>query len=359
MSSTARQQLIPYFFFAVFLYLLWQVLVILSPFYVALLGSAILASLLYPVHAALLRRMPRRPNAAAALSAAGVVLTVVLPLLILSWMAIKETAKLYPVVQEWVQDRRFLDVDIESMTPWAASTWGRAVDFMDRWNIDPKDILLKNLDQMSRRMTRLAGSVIKNALFFVFNMGVLVFTLFFLLRDGPQLVQWGIDLVPMSTRNKHAVLDRLKVTFYAVIRGVLIVAVVQGFLSGLGFAFLDVPFAILLGILSAFLAPIPFVGPAGIWVPVAIGLALSGNLRSAAYLVLWGVIVVGLVDNFLRPLLISADAKLPLLLLFFGMLGGLQAYGFAGLLIGPILIAMLMTFINIYRREYRWAPEEA
>lgn len=359
MTATARQQLVPYFFFAVFLYLFWQVLVLLSPFYVALLGSAILASLLYPVHAALLRRIPRRPNLAAALSTAGVVLTVVLPILVLSWMAIKETAKIYPVVQEWVQDRRFLDVDIESMGPWAATSWSRAVEFMDRWNIDPQDILLKNLDQLSRRMTRLAGSVIKNALFFAFNMAVLTFTLFFLLRDGPALVQWGLELIPMSARNKHAVLERLKVTFYAVIRGVLIVAVVQGFLCGLGFAMLDVPFAVLLGVLTSFLAPIPFVGPAGIWVPVVVGLALSGDVRSAVYLALWGGLVVGLVDNFLRPLLISADAKLPILLLFFGMVGGLQAYGFAGLLIGPILIAMFMTFINIYRREYRWAPEEA
>lgn len=351
-----RQRLVQYFFFAVFILLLWQVLRILSPFYLALMGSAILALLTYPAHNWVSRRIRKYPSIAAAITTTGVFLIIIIPVLLLGWISIRETTKVYPVVRDWVRE-----ADIGGLTPLLDQLppplrpAGKNVRILvERWNVHPDEILLKNLDQLSRNVTGMAKAVIKNAFFFVFNILVLTFTLFFFLRDGPFIIRRAIELVPMAPRNKLSIVHKIEVTLYAVIRGVLVVAVIQGTLAGIGFALFGVPFPVLLGALTMFLAPIPFVGPAGIWLPVTIGLFISGDSQTAFYVLLWGMLVVSLVDNFLRPLLISADAKLPILLLFFGMLGGLKVYGFSGVLLGPVTIALLLAFINIYRREYRW-----
>jgi len=158
----------------------------------------------------------------------------------------------------------------------------------------------------------------------------------------------------MAPANKKAVINSLQTTLYAVIRGVLVVALLQGVLAGGGFALIGVPFPVLLGLLIMILAVIPFFGPATIWGPVSIGLALNGDMTKSLLVLAWGALVISVIDNFLRPLLISKDAKLPVLLLFFGIFGGLKAYGAVGLLIGPVMIALLLAFINIYRREYDW-----
>lgn len=351
-----RQRLVQYFFFAVFLLLLWQVLRILAPFYLAILGASVLSLMTYPMHAWVAKRMAGSPSIAAALSTTAVFLVVIIPVVILGWISIKETAKIYPFVSEWVQQADFSGAAPlqNSLPPRVLEFAGAVSEFARRWNIDPQEIFLENLNQLSRGMTGLAKALIKNALFLVFNIIVLTFTLFFFLRDGEFLIRRSIELVPMAPRNKHAIVNKLQITLYAVVRGVFVVAVVQGVLAGIGYALFDVPFPVFLGVLTTFLAPIPLIGPAGIWVPVAIGLFLSGAYNNALYIFLWGLLVVSLIDNILRPLLISADAKLPILLLFFGMLGGLKVYGITGIILGPITIALLMAFINIYRREYRW-----
>lgn len=352
----SRQRLVQYFFFAVFLFLMWQVLLLLAPFSIALLGSAILALMVHPMHDWVLRRMPKWPSIAAGISTVGAVLVVVVPILLLSMVTIKETSKVYPVVQEWVRDTPFFQEQpiIDRLPKRLTGLARRISKTVERWNIDLEEILLNNLDQLSQTMTRMATTFIKNTLFLIFNILVLTFTLFFFLRDGPYLIQRLVELVPMAPRNKSAVLNRLQVTLYAVIRGVFVVAILQGVLSGIGYSLFGVPFPVLLGVLTMFLAPIPFFGPATIWVPTSLGLAISGSYDNAVFIALWGLLLVSAVDNFVRPLLISADAKLPILLMFFGMLGGLKVYGFKGVLMGPVVIALFLAFMDIYRREYQW-----
>jgi predicted PurR-regulated permease PerM len=355
MHALSRQRLVQYFFFAAFILLAWQVLRILSPFYVSLVGSAILALLVYPAHDWLNKRIPNYPSATAGVSTAAVVLIVVLPTLLFAWMAVRETGRVAPMVQRWMRDSPYLLAapDPEKFPPAIRKIWERGQSFVADWQIDPKGILLRALGDLSRQMTGMATRAIRNTLFMTFNLIVLTFTLFFFLRDGPFLIRRGVELVPMAPRNKQAVLDRLQLTLYAVIRGVLVIAIIEGVLAGGGFAVLGVPFPVLLGLLTTIFAVIPLIGPASIWGAVAIGLALSGSMGTAILVVIWGVIIT-IIDNFVRPLLISADAKIPVLMLFFGIFGGLKVYGAVGLLLGPVTIALLLAFINIYRREYDW-----
>lgn len=356
-SPARRHRLLQLFFFSAFALLIWQLLRILSPFYGAILGAAILSMLIYPVHAWMLRRAKGSPSGVAALTTLLAVLTFVLPICLFSWVLIKETAKVYPVVQESFDKAKQLRVDgalTDSLPPRLAALKTSAEEMLAAWNIDPQDILLKNLDELSSRMTRIATQAIKNTVFVVFNLLILAFTMFFFLRDGPFLIHRVVELVPMPVVHKQAILGRLRTTLYAVIRGVLLVALVQGFLAGIGFAVFRVPFPVLLGAATALLAPIPFVGTAAVWVPVTLGLLVNGAQNQALYVLLWSVLVVGLVDNILRPILIGVETKIPIALLFFGMLGGLRIYGFYGLLLGPLVIALVLAFAKIYREEYRW-----
>ena len=350
-----KRRLFRYFFFGAFLLLLWQVLYMMAPFYVAIFGAAVLAILIYPAHAALLRRIGRA-NPAAGLSTILGLIIVVVPILLFMWLSIRQAAKAYPAVQQWVVELHQAQggQTPSRLPPRLASSWESLRSFMDFWHIDPSDILLKNVDELGQRMTAMAKAIIKNTFLVLINVLALAVALFFFLRDGPNILRRLIELIPMDEAHKKALAEKVIVTLYAVIRGILIVALVQGTLAGLGYALFGVPFPIMLGVATSILSPIPIIGAGGIAILVAAGLFLSGSFTQAVCVLLWNLLLLSSIDHLLRSLLISADAKLPLLLLFFGLLGGLHLYGFAGLLIGPLVIALLLVFVNIYREDYRW-----
>lgn len=351
-----RHRIFQVFFFGIFALVAWQLHRILSPFYFALSGAALLGLVAYPLHDRLAKRLKLGPNSSAALTTSLIVLVVVLPLLTAGWVAVRQAAKLVPEVSQWTRDQGFRrDLPLSQMLPPRLSeTWARLSGTLSERGFDPQGALLDGLEQMSRSVTGLAGAAIRNVVFFFFQVGILVFSLFFLLRDGAKVFRRVVELVPLPEEHKKSLVDRLQMTILAVLRGIFIVAGVQGVLATLGFFLFGVPFAVLLGMVTALFAPIPFIGTGAVWVPVAVGLLLAGSYQQALSVALWCTIVVGMADNLLRPILIGNEAKLPILLLFFGMLGGLRVYGFAGLVVGPVVVALFLAFADIYRREYRW-----
>ncbi|MBI3299778.1 MAG: AI-2E family transporter [Elusimicrobia bacterium] len=357
-ATISGHRLFQAFFFAAFALVAWQFHRILSEFYVALFGAALLALVVYPLHVRVVKALKGRTNAAAVLTSGLVVLVVVIPALLTGWAAVRQTTKLVPVVSQWMRDRGFQRgfPTSEMLPPRARELWDRGVGLLESRGVevDPRAAMLENLDQLSGMVTSLAGAALRNLAFFVFQLGVMVFSLFFLLRDGARVVKGALELVPMPEEHKRGLVARLQTTLLAVLRGIFIVAAVQGLLAIAGFFVLGVPFAILLGALTAFFAPVPVIGTAAVWIPVAAGLALSGSMPQAIGVALWCGLFVSLTDNFMRPILIGSEAKLPILLLFFGMLGGLRVYGFAGVLVGPVIVALFLAFADIYRREFRW-----
>jgi predicted PurR-regulated permease PerM len=344
-AAFSRERLVRYFFFAAFLFLLWQLLRLLSPFYFSILGSGVLAIVFYPMHNRILAKL-RHADLAAGATTAGVLLIVVLPILTMGWVTAREAAKIYPVVENWVEGSE------AALPAEAMALWARVRTQAERLHLNPRDMLLRAIDEFSSGIASIGAAAIKNTIFIFFNVLVLAFTLFFFLRDGPHIIRRGVELIPMAAAHKESILQRIQLTLLAWVRGELFVAIIQGALASLGYSLIGVPFPVLLGTLSMFLSPFPIVGPATIWLPVSISLAFSGAIPKAVMVFLWGLLCVSLVDKFLRPVLIGTHAKLPVLLLFFGMLGGLKVYGFMGLLVGPIVIALVMAFIDIYRREY-------
>jgi len=158
----------------------------------------------------------------------------------------------------------------------------------------------------------------------------------------------------MEPEYKDLVLGRLYDTLSAVVQGTLAVAAAQGVFLGLGFWTLGVPFAIFLGCAAAFFSLLPL-GSTAVWGGVAVYLLFSGLFWRAMLLAIWGTVVLGALDNVIRPLIIGERAEIPTILLFFGILGGLQAYGLLGVFLAPVVLAMVVAFFRIYQERYSTA----
>lgn len=193
----------------------------------------------------------------------------------------------------------------------------------------------------------------KNALLLGTDFLVMLFTLFFVFRDGPQLSDTIVRALPMEREHKVKIFERLNTTIKAVVRGTLLTAVAQGVTAGAAYALLDVPFAVFLGALSGLLSLLPVGGTALVWGPVSLYLLLSGAVTKGLILIGVGVGLVGLMDNLLQPLLVGGHARLPVLPLFLASFGGLAYFGFLGLFLGPLILALVLETFTIYRDDYQ------
>ena len=157
----------------------------------------------------------------------------------------------------------------------------------------------------------------------------------------------------MEQKHKEHLFQNIVNALFAVVHGALITAMVQGFLAGLAYGFLGLNFAILLGVLTAFSALFPIGGSFLVWFPTALYLGfVQGPLWKGLVLFLWGLLIVGSIDNFLKPLLIGNRLRLPVLFLFFSILGGLRLFGIIGLVLGPVLLALLVALLELYTKDY-------
>jgi predicted PurR-regulated permease PerM len=351
--SESRPLLFRIFFFAAFGFFLYQMLQILAPFLAGILVAITMALVFFPIHSRFLRWSGGRPNLAAGISVTTLFLIVIVPSVFFVGLLGKQAAAIYPWAQEQVRDVRLNpDAAIEERLPAPLKKiWARSQTLLQEAGVKPQATALRAIEGIGNKVSSAGAEVVKNVFVFVFQTIVMIFTLFFIFRDGSNLAQGVIALIPMESSYKTHILNRLNETLTAVVRGMFVTASLQGLLAGLGFAVAGVRFSVVLGFATAFLALIPFVGAAAIWLPVGIFLVLKGWTVQGLGILLWGGLVVSMVDNFLRPFIIGEKAKLPVVFLFFGTLGGLQAYGPIGLLVGPLTVASVLAFAKIYSEQ--------
>lgn len=348
-----KEQLFRYFFLGVFALILYQIVRIFSVFITPILTAVVLAMIFYPLHKWFLKKL-HSPAASSILSTLAVVMLMVVPLFILSLTVAEQAGQVYPEVKGWIDQAAGGERPLSSLLPERAREfWMNLREKLKLQDLNVKEFFLQRLRESSQELTTIGASVLKNAVFFFLNVLILTFTIFFLFKDGKRAIEWFIELIPMEADHKSHIADTLYTTFNAVIRGLFLTAAAQGILAGIGFAIAGVKFAVILGLLTTFLAIFPFGGAAAVWIPATLYLYWQGFTGSAIFLGVWGLLVVSTIDNFLKPILIGGKAKLPLLLLFFGILGGIKLYGFLGVLLGPLFIACAMAFIRIYREEFQ------
>jgi predicted PurR-regulated permease PerM len=195
----------------------------------------------------------------------------------------------------------------------------------------------------------LVGAVVQ--IFFI------IFTMYYLFRDGDRIVNALPDVLPLERTQSEEIFARTRDVIGASIYGVLVIAVIQGTLGGLMFWILGLPSAIVWAVVMTFLSMIPMAGSFLVWVPAAIYLAATGHWAKAIILVAWGMLVIGTVDNLLRPKLVGEKTRLHELFIFFSVLGGLHVFGVLGIVLGPVILAITLALLDVFRRVDRPGEE--
>lgn len=348
----SRQQLFAAFFFAVFLFLLFQLYSLFSLFLVPLIWTVILVLTFYPLYTLLLYLLGGRRTLASLLMTLLVILLVAVPVFFLSRILTAQVLDFYQRVQDAAQSGELQGLLASWRDTLPGRWWQKWGPRVEAFDIDLPGLALKGANAASQFIVSQATGIAKNLFVFLFNFLIMSFSLFFLFRDGEGFYHTLRDLIPMEPEHKEQIFQRFYETVSAVVQGMVATAVAQGILAGLGFWALGVPFSFFLACASALFSLQPIGGAAVVWFPCVIYLGLTAPWYKALILLGYGIGIVSGADNVLKPLIIGGRTKLPTLFLFFGILGGLQAYGFLGIFLGPVVLATIMAFVNIYKEEY-------
>jgi predicted PurR-regulated permease PerM len=322
------------------LYVCW---LMFQPFLNVLLWAGVLSVVFYPMHRRILERT-KKPSLAAAGSTLLVVLLILLPISFVTVAVVRELTAAAAAFQ--ASDHTWSN----SMPPWAVWLLDRAGQYVD---IDREAARKFLADRMQTWGAALAAStlvVVGGAVGAIAQMLVVVFTLFYFFRDGERLRLAAYEMVPLQRVQWHDIITRTRDVIGATVYGVLAISAIQGVLGTFIFWSLGLPSPILWGVVMFFLSMIPMAGAFLVWVPAAAYLALTGALVKAGILVVWGLVVIGGIDNVLSPRLVGRRARLHELLIFFSVLGGLQVFGVLGLVLGPVVVAMTLALIEMARQ---------
>ncbi|WP_409310000.1 AI-2E family transporter [Pectobacterium sp. B1J-3] len=318
---------------------------VLTPYYSAILWAAILAVIFHPLKSKIRQKLSDRNGLASLFTVLIIFLIVFIPLGIIVSSLVVEINGVYTRLQDNSTQFPVVLAELFQHLP------GWARHFLTEHNLDNAAKIQQELSQVALKGGQyLAGSVFligKGTFTFFIGFGVMLYLLFFLLKDGSYLVNLILESLPLSTHVKHHLLVKFAAVSRATVKGTAVVAIVQGTLGGIAFSIAGIEGSLLWGALMAFLSLIPAVGSAIIWVPAAIYLFATDMLWQAIFIVAFFVLVIGLVDNILRPLLVGKDTKMPDYLILIATLGGMDIYGINGFVIGPLIAALFIACWNI------------
>jgi len=350
-----RELLFAAFFFAVFMFLLYELFHLLAPSSGPLLWAAILALTFYPFTTRLTAVFRGQRGVAAAVLVVLVTAGAILPMIWLGSLLVREAAQAYDQVQGMVTSGQLTETINSLRTSWPGRLWTRvSAPFAARINIDAGAIAVDATRWMSQQLAGQTAVLAKNALLTLLNFILMLTALFFFFRDGERMANAVRDLLPMSAQHKKTIFERIYDTLTAVVQSMLVNAVAQGVLGGIGYWLIGgLTLSVLLGFLTALMSLVPMAGAMAVWAPCAIYLLAIGETGRAIGLTLWGFLVVSMVDNVIRPLFIGGKAQLPTFLLLFAIIGGLRLYGFIGVFLAPVMVALLLAFVQIYRELYQ------
>ncbi len=349
-----QHQLFVSAFFLVLLVLFYQIAVIFSPFLVPVLWAVIIARMSNGLYVKLVHLLRGRDTLAAGLLTCATMFLVVFPIVSLTFLLVQETTMAFRRVAEWVQAGGMKQLpEYLGKIPLA----GRLIQEQLRTFVlagsGYEGSIAEGTKTVGTFLLIQISGLARDAFSLTIDLSIMLFTLFFFYKDGRGLFWRLYYLLPLEERHKEKVFNRLNSAMAAVVKGVLATSFMQAVLAGGAYFVLGVPFALVLAAITALFSLLPFGGTALVWVPVAGYLFVSGPIWKGIAMLVWGSLVVALVDNVFAPLFIGHEMQLAPLFLFFSIVGGLAAYGFIGVCLGPILLAILLTAIHIYEEEYQ------
>jgi predicted PurR-regulated permease PerM len=319
------------------------VFLIVEPFLVPLAWSAVLAIFFYPLHEKVLRKM--KPTAAAMTSTLGVTLLLIVPALLVLSLTAREALVATAQIQSQmaVHGQGPNEGLVMHVEEWIRMRLPQSLQGIDM--SDP-------VEQAAERTASFLGArftgLLKNLVSFFVDLFIMIFALFFMFRDGEEIVHGAKHLLPFDDDIQTDMLEESKELIFASVAVGLLVAVIQGVLGGISFAITGISSPIFWGALIGFFSLVPVVGSALLWVPAALWLGFSGHWGRALLVVVICGGVSTIADNIVRPMLLRNRTRLNELLLFIGVLGGLEAFGLLGLVAGPTIVAAAMGVFRVY-----------
>lgn len=311
---------------------------LLRPFMVPIMSAAALAYLFYPLYSKLVKKIKIR-TLASLLTCTAIIILVLLPFAIIVPVVGFEIKSGYNNIIEWLNTNS-AQTQISGFLP---------VNLPEIYEI--KDII-RNLATQSLGLLQGVISGLPNL---ILNIFISIFCIYYFLKHGEGIRKIIKEILPLSEDKYKKIFSRFDDISRGMVLGQITIAIIQGVLAGIGFIIFGVPHAILWAFLTTIISIIPLLGAAIVWVPVAIYLLIighgNGNYIPAAALLIYGTFVISLIDNFLKPKIVGDRANIHPLLVLFGILGGIQLFGIAGILIGPMIFALFEITFEIYK-EY-------
>jgi predicted PurR-regulated permease PerM len=333
---------------AIALYLCW---LMVKPFVGVIAWAAVLVIVFYPVHTRIVKRT-RRPALSALLSCVLVVLVVLIPVVLITLAVARELSTALQNLQAGIQ--YILDPNSRFTGPilnWLSR-------YIDITQLQSDAYLVEQLKGMSGSIAGRTLGFLGGVVSVVVQTFFVLFTMYYFFKDGDKIFVAIRDSLPLGPNQAERVMKRTREVIDASVYGVFSIAIIQGLLGGLAFWVLGLRSAITWGVAMTFLSMIPMLGAFVVWLPAAIFLAVTGHWTKALILTVWGTLVIGTVDNFLRPKLVGSRTRLHELVIFFAVLGGLSVFGVLGVVLGPVVVAIAQSIVEVLRSTEETAPLE-
>jgi predicted PurR-regulated permease PerM len=319
---------------------------ILLPYSGAVFWGVVLAILFAPLYRRLLRATQQKPTAAALMTLLSIIVMVILPVSLIGASLVKQAAVVYELIGSGkINFGAYFVRIVHSLPQWVVNLLER-FDLTDLASLQQK--LSEGAAQVSQTVARQAINIGSKTFDFLVGMFVMLYLLFFLLRDGQSLAARIRHAIPLSLKYKQRLFNNFTTVIRATVKGNVLVAAAQGALGGLIFWFLGVQAPLLWAVVMAFLSLLPAIGAAVVWAPVAIYFLVTGAVWQGVVLIAFGVLVIGLVDNVLRPVLVGKDTKMPDYLVLLSTLGGMALFGLNGFVIGPVVAALFIACWDLF-----------
>ena len=313
----------------------------------ALLLGAVFSGIVYPLYRHLHSAMGDRSTLASMLTLLITLLAILLPLLLLLGLVVEQAIAITQDLEPWIEQRLQNPSAVKQLPAW--------FPFAEELKPYGEEIMTKLAELIHRVGEYFIASLVKltegTAVFFLY-LFIMLYAMFYFLTSGPLLIKTIMGYFPLSGGDKVKMMQVGLSVSRATIKGTLVIALIQGALGGIGFAVAGIDNYVFWTAVMAVMSLVPGIGSMLVWIPAVIYLMMTGQMFAGVGLLLWCALIVGSVDNFLRPLLVGRDTEMPDLLILLSTLGGLTFFGASGLVLGPMLAALLLTVLAIYQRVF-------
>jgi predicted PurR-regulated permease PerM len=332
---------------------LWATWMIIRPFIDAIILGAVLVTITFPTYRRVRAKLNGRDGLAATIMIIAITLLIILPAVILGILLVQQANGVIANFQNGSAQRLLARIDIAGHLQWVK----RFAPTFDPASVSPERLFLPVVREVPGWVARNGAAIVGGVAGLALTFAMVLLSAFFFFVEGETILSELAILSPLPPQYDHEFGEKFKSVVDATFRGHVFTALAQGIVTGIGLAIAHVPAAIFWGFVATVLSLLPMVGAAVVWIPAAIYLFISASMGDRSYfgvifLTIWGITAISLVDNVIRTWTMKGNAHLPAIPLLVSVIGGMQAFGFIGLVIGPLVFSLLMSVVDIYKRSF-------